>query len=57
MLELELNLEHTLTCGQVFRFKETKNGYTVFSKDKVAFCEQKGDIAYIKTEDEDYFYT
>ena len=57
MLEIKLNLEHTLTCGQVFRFKKTDEGYTVFSKDKVAYCIQNGDIALIKTEDEDYFYT
>lgn len=57
MLELELNLEHTLTCGQVFRFFKTEKGYTVFSGDKAAYCEQKGDIALIKTDDEGYFYT
>ena len=57
MLELKLNLEHTLTCGQVFRFIKTEKGYTVFSKDKTAYCVQKGETAIIDTKDEEYFYT
>lgn len=57
MIELKLDLEHTLTCGQVFRFKKTSDGcYTVFSKDKAAYCVQKGEMAVIETEDEEYFY-
>ena len=27
----------TLTCGQIFRFKEYKNGYLVFSNDKICY--------------------
>jgi len=57
MLELNLNLEHTLTCGQVFRFVKTDEGYKVFSQDKVAYCVQKGETAIIDTKDEEYFYT
>lgn len=57
LIELELNLEHTLTCGQVFRFFKTEKGYTVFSGDKAAYCEQKGDKALISTDHEDYFFT
>lgn len=56
MLKLNLNLEHTLTCGQVFRFKETDGGYLVFSKEKTAFCTQEGETAIITTDDEEYFY-
>ena len=56
MLELKLDLEHTLTCGQVFRFLKTESGYTVFSGNKAAFCKQEGDVAFITTDDEEYFY-
>lgn len=46
----------TLTCGQIFRFKEYKNGYLVFSNDKICYIYIDGDSAVIETEDKDYFY-
>lgn len=56
MLHMKLDLKSTLECGQIFRFEETVDGYTVFSKDKRALCVQNGETAEIYTDDEDYFY-
>jgi N-glycosylase/DNA lyase len=50
------NIKDTLECGQVFRFKSFGNGYLIFSKDKCAFAETKGDFTLITTNDEDYDY-
>ncbi len=50
------NLTDTLSCGQIFRFKEYKNGYLVFSNDKICYAYVDGDNAIIETEDKDYFY-
>lgn len=56
MLKLKLNLKDTLTCGQMFRYKEADDGYIIYAEDKTAICTQKGKIAEIKTNDEEYFY-
>lgn len=57
MLELKLNLKDTLTCGQMFRYKQTDDeSYMIYSLDKWALCTQCGEIAKIKTPDEEYFY-
>ena len=45
MLSMKLDLKSTLECGQIFRFEETAEGYTVFSKDKRALCVQSGETA------------
>lgn len=50
------NLTDTLSCGQIFRFKEYKNGYLVFSNDKICYAYVDGDNTIIETEDKDYFY-
>ncbi len=50
------NIKDTLECGQVFRFNSHGNGYLIFSKDKCAFAETKGDFTLITTSDEDYDY-
>lgn len=56
MFEIKMNLEHTLLCGQVFRFTKEKNGYRVFSGNKTALCTQEGDLCRVETDDEPYFY-
>ncbi len=50
------NIKDTLECGQVFRFINDNNGYLIFSRDKCAFAETKGEFTFITTNDEDYDY-
>lgn len=52
------SIKDTLNCGQVFRFREYKNGFLVYSGDKCAFCYQEETCSIIecKEEDRDYFY-
>ena len=50
------NLNDTLKCGQIFRFKEYENGYLVFSNDKICYAYVDGDNTVVETEDKDYFY-
>ena len=46
----------TLSCGQIFRYKQFNNGYLVFSKDKVCYLYLEGDNVIIESEDNEYFY-
>ena len=46
----------TLSCGQVFRYKKYKNGYLVFSEDKVCYLYLDNENVCIETEDDEYFY-
>lgn len=52
------NIEATLTCGQLFRFKRTADGYACFSLDKCAVLKSEGDktAVYVADGDGDYFY-
>jgi len=52
------NIEDTLSCGQIFRFKPYENGFLIFSKDKACFARQLEDGVEItfNNEDENYFY-
>ena len=51
------NVKDTLSCGQVFRYSEYKNGYKIISKDKCAYCYNQNGFAVIECEkkDVDYF--
>lgn len=51
------NIEHTIECGQFFRFKAHKSGYLVFSLSKCAFLYYEGDYTVIECKkcDADYF--
>lgn len=48
----------TLECGQVFRFTPYKEGYLLFSQDKVCYVYSKNEKSVIECESEnaDYFY-
>ena len=50
------NPEHTLECGQVFRFTPYKDGYKVFSGDKICFVRSDGIKTTVESDDADYFY-
>ena len=50
------NPTQTLECGQVFRYKPYKNGYTVISRDKICYIHSDLENTYIETEFKDYFY-
>lgn len=50
------NIADTLLCGQVFRFKEYKKGYTVISEDKICYVYTDGDTTYIETDYPEYFH-
>ena len=56
-MEITVNLEQTILCGQMFRYKRDGDEFLIFSGDKTARCTQKSDKALIKTSDENYFYT
>ena len=45
----------TLSCGQVFRYKEYKKGYLLISLDKICYIYTEGENTVIETEHEDYF--
>ncbi len=45
----------TLSCGQVFRYKEYKKGYLLISLDKICYIYTDGENTVIETEDENYF--
>ena len=51
------NIEHTLKCGQIFRFQPYGKGYIVIATDKACYAYHEGDFAVIECEDgqEDYF--
>ena len=50
------NPEHTLECGQVFRFTPYKDGYLVISADKVCYVHSDGVKTVVESDDNDYFY-
>ena len=50
------NPEHTLECGKVFRFTPYKDGYKVFSGDKICFVRSDGIKTTVESDDADYFY-
>lgn len=50
------NIKDTLTCGQVFRFKEFRAGYLVFTLDKCVYCYQSGNETVIECDDKDAEY-
>ena len=63
MKEIKVNseffdIESTLTCGQVFRFRPFKSGYILFSKDKACYLYKEKDTSVIVCEEDskDYFY-
>lgn len=53
------NVKDTLSCGQVFRFFKTKDGYNIISLDKCAHLSEKDGFVTITVEDKDeeYFKT
>lgn len=53
--EETFNIEETLECGQVFRFKKEDNGYILFSKDHFAKILDDGNDYIIECDDVDYF--
>ena len=60
---LKLNLddfdpEHTLECGQFFRYKkDIDNNYWVFSDDKRAKIVKNGDKIFVESYQKDFFYS
>ena len=50
------NIVDTLECGQIFRYKEYKNGFLVFSSDKCAYVYESGENTVIECEDKDFEY-
>lgn len=50
------NPEHTLECGQIFRFKKLDSGYVVYSADKACFIKNEGEKVIFECDDGDYFY-
>lgn len=50
------NPEHTLECGQVFRFAPENGGYTVYSADKVCFIKSDGNKTVVESGEPDYFW-
>lgn len=50
------NIEDTLFCGQVFRFKPYKNGYLVLSGNKACYLCYDGNDVVIESSSDDYFY-
>ncbi|MDE6001057.1 MAG: hypothetical protein K2G96_01855, partial [Clostridia bacterium] len=53
---LYFNPEHTLDCGQVFRFTPKDDGYVVYSADKACFVKSDGIKTQVESEDCDYFW-
>lgn len=51
------NVEDTLSCGQLFRFKPYKNGYLVFAEDKCAYAYNQGEKAVVECDkaDKEFF--
>ena len=50
------NPEHTLDCGQIFRFYPFKTGYIVQSIDKICYVHTDGIKTVVESDDTDYFY-
>ena len=49
------NLQDTLSCGQIFRYKPYKEGFLVFSKDKACYAFEDNATVYIESEYPTYF--
>lgn len=50
------NIEDTLLCGQVFRYKRYLKGYLVISQDKICYAYNENNKAYLQTDYPEYFY-
>lgn len=50
------NPEHTLDCGQIFRYEPFREGYMVFSGDKACYVHGDGVKTVVESGDNDYFY-
>ena len=50
------NPEHTLDCGQVFRFKPFKEGYFLVSADKACYIHSDGVKTVVESDCPEYFY-
>lgn len=50
------NPEHTLECGQVFRFRQYGDGYICYSADKACYVYTDGVKTVAESDDCDYFY-
>ena len=53
-----LNLKDTITCGQIFRFKEDNDSYIVILKDRVVRLKYDENTLYVSSNDEnnlDYY--
>lgn len=55
MIKIENNfdLDNTITCGQIFRYEEIKNGYIVILKDRVISLIKDGNYILIESNNED----
>ena len=55
MLKIKNNfdLKSTITCGQIFRFIEDGNNYTIIVKDRVIYLKQDGDYIIIESSKEE----
>ena len=51
----EIDFLQTLSCGQIFSYKQTENGFLVFSGNKVAKVTENQDNFLVETDDEGYF--
>lgn len=50
------NIEDTISCGQVFRYKEKDGGYFCFSADKCAYLSEESEKTVITCEENDAEY-
>lgn len=50
------NPKDVLECGQIFRFKEYREGYLVFSADKACYVHTDGVRTFVESDYPDYFY-
>ena len=51
----DIEFVQTLSCGQIFSYKEKENGFVVYSKDKKAEITERENDYLIQTKDVDYF--
>lgn len=51
----EIDFLQTLSCGQIFSYKQTQNGFLVFSGNKVAKITDFSERYLVETDDEAYF--
>lgn len=61
MVKLDFNGEFfnpkdVLTCGQTFRFRQYKQGYLVFTRDKACYVYTDNGRTFVECEDGGYFY-